>query len=162
QAETLRETPVGRIQGAPSADEPLLNRTYRLVCGHVPFAVEVHGRSAITVSIGSMTETESRCHLPEVIRWCIRAVARSVVNAADDPILIAQVACASCERVVDPERAPGERDLVGNLVRQAHVGGGHGPEVTYRGVIGPLGVVEPVRQLGHDEIEVRIALPMGI
>ena len=92
---------------------PCLDGAQRLVGGHVALAVVVHGGGAVAVRVGAVAVAQHAGDLFEVVGMGERPVDVSVVGAADDAVVLAQMLGAAGESVVDPERAAGERDLVG-------------------------------------------------
>ena len=156
------EAAVARVQSAVTIDQPLLDRAQWLVGRHVALAVVVHGGGAVAVIVAAMAEAQGAGNLAEIVRMGERTVHMPVGNSAQQPTPVVQVLRPANEAVVDTERAAGQRDLIGDLVGEVHVGRGNGAEIAHRCVIRTLGVIQPVRNLGHQEVQIGVTLAVRI
>ncbi len=162
QAEALRRGSVGGVERAPLGDQPLVHRGVRLVGGEQAVALVVHGGDAVALGGGPVAVAEQARILAEVLRRRERPVDVVEGEAAGQAIILGEMRRAAAEQGVAAERSDGGRDLVGQVVGDPHVGGGHRAEVADSGVVGTLGVVQARRHLGDDEVHVRIALAVGV
>ena len=153
---------IGRVERPVAVDQTLLYGALGLVGREVADPMVVERRKVVAVREYAMAVSQRAGVLLVVVGVGERPIHVAEVEGAQQPVVRAQGLGPAHKRLVVVQRAAGEHDLVGDHVGHVHVVRGHRPEIPDRRVIGPLGVVEPVGELRDDEVQVRIALAMGV
>ena len=162
QAVTFRQIAVCGIQRAEPADQALAHRAGGLVGGEVAGAFVEHAGEAVAVHVIAVGVADRGVDAVEIVRMAPGPVQVAQADGAHQSVAVAELLGAPGEHAAHAQGPDRGGQLIRQVVGQADVGGGDRAEISHRRVIGPLGVIHALHELGHHEVDVRIALAVGV
>ncbi len=162
QAEALGLAAVGGVERAEAADQALGHRAPRLVGRGVPGAPVIEGGHGDAIGRLAMGVAAARFTLRRLSGWS-QGPSRWAPSAARIRRLSPPGSTVPpANRRWSSRVAGADRDLGRQALDEAQVIGAHGGEVALGSIVGPLGEVDARGQFRYQEVEVGVALAVGV